>query len=151
MRQKLSVSAKILFRSHHFLLSFLDDDDQTLRTRTLTAPYCYMYTTPCQWAKKWGSIWHHQMRGDTYFQSREGGTMHIHEGEPLLGIKKEKIITLNWQSNMADEDEDWNNFHFVIHKINFQHNGVKYSQKQHPFFHAPQDIYELVMVQKYKN
>ena len=27
IRQKLSASAKILFRSHHFLLSFLDDDD----------------------------------------------------------------------------------------------------------------------------
>ena len=44
------------------------------------------------------------------------------------GLKMKRL------SNAVDEDEERNSF--VIHKINLQHYGVKYFQKEHPFFHA---------------
>ena len=57
-------------------------------------------------------------------------------------------LKMKMLSNAVDEDEERNSF--VIHKINLQHNGVKYFQKEHPYFHVPafsQDIYEVLMVQ----
>ena len=53
-------------------------------------------------------------------------------------------LKMKMLSNAVDEERN----SFVIHIINLQH-----FQKEHPYFHAPvfsQDIYEVLMVQKYK-